>query len=318
MSNIESDTDYFVYVYVIDENGNYSLSNVEVSSKDSLRPVVEDLTISKTFSNEVVNIKVTVDANMKYVFDPVIDVYNTGNTYIFDQTDSSNSGHPLRFSETDGVNTPYNEIMAVISLANIIILVPTESKPVYAYCTVHGFGMGSLVNPLDVDNGEGLDLSAKISDSSSTDYYVVSFEEKPIVDDANIIDFLLNNSSITGSNVSQLDLSVSSAFSNIDSTVEYYLSTETNNYIYLYIVDSDGNGTLANIEYVFNTSPIVKHISLYGNDSGIKHKLNITSNIEDNTNVTYYISTFENLPLEDTETLHDYIINNSKLKGNLN
>jgi hypothetical protein len=76
-----------------------------------------------------------------------------GNTYKFDQSDSTNSGHPLRFSTTangsHGGGSVYSSGVTVVGTPGNAgsytqIVVPTDAPTLYYYCTAHS-GMGSSV-----------------------------------------------------------------------------------------------------------------------------------------------------------------------------
>ena len=77
-----------------------------------------------------------------------------GTVYLFDQSDSSNSGHPLRFSTTSngthGGGTEYTTGVTTFGTpgsagAYTRIKVATDAPTLYYYCTNHS-GMGGQAN----------------------------------------------------------------------------------------------------------------------------------------------------------------------------
>ena len=109
---------------------------------------------SKTFT-----VKVVSDSGNKYRFDDfgtsavTLDL-EEGSTYVFDQSDSSNSGHPLRFSTTsDGTHGSGSEYTTGVTTtgtpgsagAKTTIVVAASAPTLYYYCSVHS-GMGGQAN----------------------------------------------------------------------------------------------------------------------------------------------------------------------------
>ena len=75
--------------------------------------------------------------------------FSKGNTYVFDLSDSSNSGHPLRFKDDAGSSystgvTVTNTPGTAGAKVEIVVGAATPSSLRY-YCTVHGNGMGNTI-----------------------------------------------------------------------------------------------------------------------------------------------------------------------------
>jgi len=105
------------------------------------------------------NVKVVSDSGNKYRFDDfgtsavTLDLQE-GGTYTFDQSDSSNSGHPLRFSTTsNGTHGGGSEYTTGVTTtgtpgssgAKTVITVAASAPTLYYYCTQHS-GMGGQAN----------------------------------------------------------------------------------------------------------------------------------------------------------------------------
>ena len=88
---------------------------------------------------------------------PVITLYK-GHTYIFDQSDSSNSGHPLRFSTTsDGTHGGGSEYTTGVTTSGTpgsagaftkLAVATGAPSTLYYYCTNHG-NMGNRIDFTD-------------------------------------------------------------------------------------------------------------------------------------------------------------------------
>jgi len=114
------------------------------------------MSVTRTFTVTVAN----PGAGNRYYIDGVLqDTVNLaeGFTYRFDQSDSSNSGHPLRFSTTsNGTHSGGSEYTTGVTTngtpgstdAYTQITVAASAPTLYYYCTNHS-GMGGQANTVD-------------------------------------------------------------------------------------------------------------------------------------------------------------------------
>jgi len=163
----DTNVDKFLVAYNDDDNGNDGASQVltapfqETNLTASTSEGYIGLSNSCSFHGATETYTVTVASGALYggggtgnVFylnglsNPPIQLLR-GHTYIFDQADSSNSGHPLHFKNTGG--SQYTSGVTVTGTAGqagakVTIVVPIDAtEPSQYYCTSHGNGMGNLV-----------------------------------------------------------------------------------------------------------------------------------------------------------------------------
>ena len=126
-------------------------------------------------------VKVVSDGGNKYRFDDfgtnaVTLELSEGGTFIFDQSDSSNNGHPLRFSTTSNGTHAGGSIYTtgvVVSGtpgqagAKTTITVAASAPTLYYFCTVHS-GMGGQANTPTTNSFTNLDGSIQSNVSPNT------------------------------------------------------------------------------------------------------------------------------------------------------
>jgi hypothetical protein len=127
---------------------------------------------SCSFHGNTETITVTVAGGIFYldgVANPVIQLLK-GHTYIFDQADGTNSGHPLHFKDSGG--SQYTTGVTVTGTAGsagakvTIAIASDATEPTRYYCTVHGNGMGNTINLSD--SFVNVDVIGTVNDQQSS------------------------------------------------------------------------------------------------------------------------------------------------------
>ena len=140
--------------------------------------------------NKTYTVKVVNDSGNKYRFDDfgtsaVTLELEEGSTYVFDQSDSSNSGHPLRFSTTsDGTHGGGSEYTAGVTTtgtpgsagAKTTIVVASGAPTLYYYCSAHS-GMGGQADTNSTAGASNFDgsIQATVRANPTTGFSIITY-----------------------------------------------------------------------------------------------------------------------------------------------
>ncbi len=142
-------------------------------------------------SGKTYTVKVVSDSGNKYRFDDfgtsavTLDL-EEGSTYVFDQSDSSNSGHPLRFSTTsDGTHNSGTEYTTGVTTtgtpgsagAKTTIVVAASAPTLYYYCSAHS-GMGGQANTNSTAGASNFDgtIQSTVRASQEAGFSIIKYD----------------------------------------------------------------------------------------------------------------------------------------------
>ena len=180
--------------YSISGGDDASLFSIDSSTGQlTLQSATSSITSTETPADQTIVVTVAGNAPGQYYLDGVLFAdyqFTVGATYTFDLSDSSNSNHPFRFSET--INGPFasgSEYTTGVSYSGTAgqagastTITVTESTPqLYYYCAVHsGMGGQGLLTSQAFDNSLSVTLSNMIDNGNGT--FTVDIQVSPSVD----------------------------------------------------------------------------------------------------------------------------------------
>tara|TARA_Y100000768_G_C23986375_1_gene689103 strand:- start:520 stop:4182 length:3663 start_codon:yes stop_codon:yes gene_type:complete len=180
--------------YSISGGDDASLFSIDATTGElTLKSATSSITSTETPEDQTIIVTVAGSPPGQYYLDGVLFAnyqFTVGATYTFDLSDSSNSNHPLRFSETiNGTFGGGSEYTTGVSYSGTAgqagastRITVTESTPqLYYYCAVHsGMGGEGLLTAQAFDSSLPVTLTNMIDNGNGT--FTVDIQVNPSVD----------------------------------------------------------------------------------------------------------------------------------------